>query len=60
MDDTKLAYHFQQEGHTSKDMGVVVIEEVKGKDDMTESQGKGFGSTALGLTMKRTKGNEEA
>ena len=33
-DRTKPAFHFRQEGHTEKDMGVMVIEEVKGKDDM--------------------------
>ena len=33
-DITKPAYHFKQEGHTDGDMGVMVIEEVKGKDDV--------------------------
>ena len=33
-DSTKPAYHFKQEGHKEDDMRVIVIEEVKGKDDM--------------------------
>ena len=33
-DRTKPAYHFKQEGHKDEDMGVIVVEEVKGKDDM--------------------------
>ena len=31
---TKPAHHFKQEGHNEEDIGVVVIEEVKGEDDM--------------------------
>ena len=33
-DSTKPAHHFKQAGHADEDMGVKVIEEVKGKDDM--------------------------
>ena len=33
-DSTKPAYHFRKEGHTEDDMGVVVLEEVRGKDDL--------------------------
>ena len=33
-DCTKPAHHFKQEGHKDEDMGVMVIEEVKGKDNM--------------------------
>ena len=33
-DSTKPAHHFKQAGHADEDMGVIVIEEVKGKDDM--------------------------
>ena len=33
-DDTKPAYHFKREGHREDDMAVVVIEEVKGKEDL--------------------------
>ena len=33
-DSSKPAYHFKQEGHTEEDMGLVVKEEVKGKDDL--------------------------
>ena len=32
-DYIKPAYHFKQEGHMDEDMGVINIEEVKGKDD---------------------------
>ena len=33
-DSSKPAFHFKQEGHKEEDMGVVVIEEVRGKDDL--------------------------
>ena len=33
-DETKPAHHFKQERHQDEDMGVMVIEEVKGKDDV--------------------------
>ena len=33
-DSTKPAYHFKRQDHTDNDMEVVVLEEVKGKDDL--------------------------
>ena len=33
-DESKPAYHFRRDGHVEGDMEVVVLEEVKGKDDM--------------------------
>ena len=32
-DDSKPAFHFKKEGHDEDDMGVVVLEEVGGRDD---------------------------
>ena len=33
-DSTKPAYHFKRQDHTDNNMEVVVLEEVKGKDDL--------------------------
>ena len=33
-DESKPAYHFRKDGHVEEDMGVVVLEEVAGRDDM--------------------------
>ena len=33
-DNTKPAYHFKQEDNKSEEIGVVIMEEVKGKDNM--------------------------
>ena len=33
-DESKPAFHFRRDGHSEKDLGVVVLEEVAGKDDV--------------------------
>ena len=33
-DESKPVFHFKKDGHVEDDMRVVVLEEVKGKDDM--------------------------
>ena len=33
-DESKPAFHFKKDGHSEKDLGVVVLEEVAGKDDV--------------------------
>ena len=32
-DESKPAYHFRRDGHSERDMGVIVLEQVGGKDD---------------------------
>ena len=54
-DSTKPAYHFKQEGHTSEDMGVVVIEEVKGKDHMYRVTRERFWINCLGTCNEENK-----
>ena len=54
-DSTKPAYHFKQDGHTNEDMGVVVIEEVKGKDDMYRVTRERFWINALGTYNEENK-----
>ena len=54
-DSTKPAFHFKQEGHTSEDMGVVVIEEVKGKDDMYRVTRERFWINCLGTYNEENK-----
>ena len=33
-DDTKAAYHFKREGNQDEDMGVMIIKEMEGKDNV--------------------------
>ena len=33
MDESKPVWHFRRDGHKEEDMKVVVLEEVKGRDD---------------------------
>ena len=54
-DNTKPAYHFKQEGHTNEDMGVVVIEEVKGKDDMYRVTRERYWINCLGTYNEENK-----
>ena len=54
-DNTKPAYHFQQEGHNEEDMGVVVIEEVKGKDDVYRVTRQRFWINCLGTYNEENK-----
>ena len=54
-DDTKAAYHFKQEGHNDADMGVMVIEEVKGKDDVYRVTRERFWINCLGTYNNKNK-----
>ena len=54
-DRTKPAFHFRQEGHAEKDMGVMVIEEVKGKDDMYRVTRERFWINCLGTYNEENK-----
>ena len=47
-DSSKPAYHFRQDEHQEEDMGVVVIEEVKGKDDLYRVTRERFWINCLG------------
>ena len=47
-DSSKPAYHFKGMDHTEEDMGVVVIEEVKGKDDLYRVTRERFWINCLG------------
>ena len=54
-DDTKPAYHFKQEGHKDEDMGVMVIEEVKGKDDVYRVTRERYWINSLGTYNEENK-----
>ena len=54
-DCTKPAHHFKQEGHKDEDMGVMVIEEVKGKDDMYRVTRERFWINCLGTYNEENK-----
>ena len=54
-DCTKPAYHFKQEGHSDEDMGVIVIEEVKGRDDMYRVTRERFWINCLGTYNEENK-----
>ena len=47
-DSSKPAYHFKQMDHTEEDMGVIVIEEVKGRDDLYRMTRERFWINCLG------------
>ena len=53
MKERKKEREKERKKERKEDMGVMVVEEVKGKDDMYRD----FGSTAWGLTMRKTKGS---
>ena len=54
-DNSKPAYHFKEDGHTDEDMGVVVIEEVKGKDDMYRVTRERYWINCLGTYNEENK-----
>ena len=54
-DDSKPAYHFKQEGHTDADMRVIVIEEVKGKDDVYRVTRERYWINCLGTYNEENK-----
>ena len=54
-DNSKPAYHFRREGHTEEDMGVVILEEVKGKDDLYRITRERFWMNCLGTYDKENK-----
>ena len=54
-DESKPAYHFRREEHSESDMGVVVIEEVKGKDDLYRITRERFWINTLGTYNEENK-----
>ena len=54
-DKSKPAYHFRKEDHTEGDMGVMVIEEVKGKDDLYRITRERFWINCLGTFNEENK-----
>ena len=54
-DSSKPAFHFKQEDHKEQDMGVVVIEEVKGKDDLYRVTRERFWINCLGTYNEENK-----
>ena len=54
-DRSKPAYHFKKEGHKEDDMGVMVIEEVKGKDDLYRVTRERFWINCLGTYNEENK-----
>ena len=54
-DGSKPAYHFKREGHKEEDMGVVAIEEVKGKDDLYRVTRERFWIGCLGTYNEENK-----
>ena len=53
-DETKPAFHFK-EGHCEEDMKVVVIEEVKGRDDLYRITRERYWINCLGTYNKENK-----
>ena len=47
-DQSKPAYHFKRGQHKEEDMGVIVIEEVRGKDDLYRVTRERFWINCLG------------
>ena len=54
-DPAKLAYHFKRGDLKEEDMGVVVIEEAKGKDDMYRVTRERFWINCLGTYNEENK-----
>ena len=54
-DENKPAFHFKKEGHSDDDMGVVVLEEVKGKDDLYRVTRERFWINCLGTYNEENK-----
>ena len=54
-DKTKPAYHFKQRNHKEEDMGVMVLEEVKGKDDIYRTARERFWINSLGTYNEENK-----
>ena len=54
-DESKPAFHFKRGDHTEEDMGVVVIEEVKGKDDVYRTTRERFWINCLGTYNEENK-----
>ena len=54
-DPAKPAYHFRRGDHEEEDMRVMVIEEVKGKDDMYRTTRERFWINCLGTYNEENK-----
>ena len=54
-DESKPAFHLRREGHTKEDMGVVVLEEVKGRDDLYRVTRERFWINCMGTYDKENK-----
>ena len=54
-DPSKPAYHFRRGDHKEEEMGVVVLEEVKGKDDLYRITRERFWINALGTYNEENK-----
>ena len=54
-DELKITSHYKQEGHKEEDMGVVAIEEVKGKDDLYRVTRERFWIGCLGTYNEENK-----
>ena len=54
-DPCKPAYHFKKEGHEEGDMGVIVLEEVAGKDDMYRVTRERWWMNCLGTFQEENK-----
>ena len=54
-DDTKPAFHFKRDGHSDEDMKVIVVEEVKGRDDLYRVTRERFWMNCLGTYNQENK-----
>ena len=54
-DESKPAFHFRREGHRADDMGVVVLEEVGGKDDVYRVQRERWWMNRMGVFDEENK-----
>ena len=54
-DESKPAFHFRREGHRADDMGVVVLEEVGGRDDVYRVQRERWWMNQMGVFDEENK-----
>ena len=54
-DTSKPAYHFRRDGHEERDMRVIVLEEVAGKDDMYRITRERWWMNCMGTFQEENK-----
>ena len=54
-DECKPAFHFRRDGHSEEDMGVVVLEQVGGRDDTYRVARERFWMIRMGVFDEENK-----